>query len=139
MNDDAKKSLDELRESIRRLTEPPTFLVVEDVPSDRELLGAELLRFFGKARLVECATGDEALRLLGEIRFDAVFLDLRLHGMSGTELMGKLPTGPKPALIIITGLPEDAEQTLLAIRLGAVKVIAKPVRQEDLAKLFGSI
>lgn len=141
MKEDIQKSLDALRESIRKLTRPPKFLVVEDNLTDIELLQKQLHEFFPKSEIAICGSGENAIEFLKKEEADAVFLDLNLPTMSGIETMKKLKEMKPPALIIVTGLSHgvESEDTLEAIKLGAVKVIAKPVTQDDLRHTFGTL
>jgi two-component system cell cycle response regulator CpdR len=61
-------------------------LYVEDNDDLRTAM-ADLLRGDGDDReVVACANGDDALALFQSERFDVVVTDVRLPGMSGTEL-----------------------------------------------------
>ena len=65
---------------------------------------------------------------------DAVVLDVRMPGMTGLELLGKLQRGPATQgipVIIVTG---EAERGLKrqALDLGATDLLAKPVEIDDL-------
>jgi signal transduction histidine kinase/ActR/RegA family two-component response regulator len=98
-------------------TEPPTItlmpqkpgatrvLVVDDEENVRELL-RDILESEGyQVRLA--AGGHEALRLLGEGAFDAVFTDLGMQGMSGWELARAVREQDKMIpLAVITGWGE---------------------------------
>ncbi|WP_051693995.1 hybrid sensor histidine kinase/response regulator [Desulfohalovibrio reitneri] len=63
-------------------------LLVEDEPLNRKL-AVRLLDGFG-CHTVEAADGVEALRALGEQRFDLVFMDLHMPGMDGAETVSRL-------------------------------------------------
>jgi CheY-like chemotaxis protein len=62
----------------------PLVLVVDDVPETRRLMRRILEG--GRMRVLEAATGEEALRTVVTARPEAVVLDLRLPGMSGFDV-----------------------------------------------------
>lgn len=133
--------LDSLRESIRKLTRIPAFLIVEDDAADAEFLEKRLKDYFKKCFTVILKSGEEALTAIASVQFDVIFLDLRLSGMGGIEFMRAIigKGGRRPALVIVTGLNGESDLALEAIRMGAVRVIAKPVTPEDLSDTFGTL
>jgi two-component system, chemotaxis family, protein-glutamate methylesterase/glutaminase len=105
-------------------TERPEVLVVDDSAVTREVLRAILTQ----AGFVvhSAANADIALRRLGERPIRAMVLDLNLPGMSGLELMARLPR-PRPPIVICSALAaKDAATALAALEAGAVDVIGKP-------------
>lgn len=82
------------------------------------------------------ADGARALNAAGESGFDAVFVDLGLPDMSGTELCRRVSaTGPvgraTPIVLVTTGSLGDT-QRIEALRAGAWEVIQLPVDPEEL-------
>lgn len=63
---------------------PPLILVVDDMVETRRLMRRLLER--GGFRVIEAATGEEALRSIESGRPELVVLDLRLPGMSGFDV-----------------------------------------------------
>jgi signal transduction histidine kinase/CheY-like chemotaxis protein len=74
-----------------------TVLVVDDDGKDR-LAAAALLEGTGLA-VVEAGSGDEAMRLLAERRFDAVVLDLFMTGLNGFDVLGEVRQDPRLAQV----------------------------------------
>lgn len=69
-----------------------------------------------------------ALRVLAENRFDMVFLDVEMPGMSGLSLCMKMRTMPKhqkTPVVFVTGLA-DLDSVVRSSLLGNEEVIAKP-------------
>jgi two-component system cell cycle response regulator len=62
---------------------PAVLLVVDDLPMNRRLMQAILVPH--GYEVVEAASGEEALALLGEGRTDLVLLDLLMPGLDGHE------------------------------------------------------
>ena len=110
-------------------------LIVEDEPPARQLL-ADLLREQPGVSLVgEAADGVEGLRLVAELQPDAVFLDIEMPGMTGTELMRILPE-PRPALVFVTAYREHAVE---AFEGGAVHYLLKPISRLKVAQALARL
>jgi CheY-like chemotaxis protein len=112
-------------------------LVVDDEDYVRELL-SDILEREG-CEVVLAAEGNEALRLFAPGRFDAVFTDVGLPGMSGWELARAVrERDEQVALAVITGWGDSIgpeEQT--AAR--ADWVVPKPFTIERIAELVSEI
>jgi two-component system, OmpR family, phosphate regulon response regulator PhoB len=74
----------------------PLVLVVDDTPETRRLMRRVLER--DGLRVVEAATGEEALRTIATEPPDLVVLDLRLPGMSGIDVARSVRRHPDPAV-----------------------------------------
>ncbi len=108
-------------------------LIVDD---DRELRAmlAEQLSVDGEFFAVEAATAVEAEAQLaaGEIRFDALILDVGLPDGDGRDLCMKLRrAGLKVPIIILTGSDEESD-VVRGLEAGANDYIAKPFRLAEL-------
>ncbi|WP_299565157.1 LytTR family DNA-binding domain-containing protein [uncultured Mycolicibacterium sp.] len=81
-----------------------------------------------------CSAGDAtaALRELNHRRFDAIFLDINMPGLSGIELAGVLAKfSHRPALVFVTA---HDDQALAAFDVGAIDYVLKPIRQARLGE-----
>jgi DNA-binding response OmpR family regulator len=82
--------------------------------------------------------GEEALQMLGEETFELIFLDLKLPGIDGMEVLHQVRNNwPKTRVIIITA-HGTIDSAVEAMKLGAVDFIQKPFSPSeirDLAKL----
>ena len=88
---------------------------------------------------VAAADGTAALALLDEVDVAAVLLDLRMPGLGGMDVLRRIRARPaSPPVAILTAVP-TAENTIEAMRLGAVDHIAKPVGRAELAGLLGRL
>lgn len=108
----------------------PSVLCVDDEP---EILHA-LQRDFRKRpyRLVVAGSGEEAIGLAKETRFDAAVLDVTMPGMSGHELMKALRRlDPEIPIVILTGRPEDSV-LYRSVFLGADGFLEKPCDADTL-------
>jgi CheY-like chemotaxis protein len=81
------------------------------------------------------ATGIEALGRLAETRFDLVFLDLRMPGMDGIQVIETLRgTGNRVPVVLCTTL-QHPNATWRALNLGVVDFLLKPARPSDIRKV----
>lgn len=107
-------------------------LVVED---DRvsQLVTAMMLRTQGHEVLV-VDSGEEALRMVQEQRFDLMFLDLSMPGIGGREVVARVrEAGVSTPIVVLSGSFDPQEREAL-LRDGAQDFIAKPCRAHQLAE-----
>jgi DNA-binding LytR/AlgR family response regulator len=89
---------------------------------------AQLLRNAPEVDDVVLASGGgEALRLLGDQRFDAVFLDVRMPGLDGLELAAVLGRFADPPAVVFVSAYEDGAVGAFELDLHAVDYLMKPV------------
>jgi DNA-binding LytR/AlgR family response regulator len=125
-------NLDKLDHPRGRLDHPLRVLVIDD-----EQPALDELRFLlgQDPRIGEITTTDsvtEALRILHDREFGAVFLDIQMPGLTGLELaqvLGRFAT--PPPIVFVTAHDEHAVD---AFDLHAVDYVLKPVRAQRLAE-----
>ncbi|HQL49415.1 MAG TPA: response regulator, partial [Holophaga sp.] len=110
-------------------------VVVEDEPLARQHLVDLLEELPGTAVVAQAANGREGLAAIAAHRPDAVFLDIEMPGITGTELMHLLPE-PRPALVFVTAYPQHAVEAFAG---GAVHYLLKPISRVGLAQALGRI
>jgi len=107
--------------------EPAHLLVVDDNAENREMLSRRL-RGHGFT-IAAAESGPEALRLLEEIPFDLVLLDVVMPGMSGLDVLRDLR--PRHAAadlpVIMATAQDDSNDVVTALRLGANDYVTKPL------------
>jgi two-component system response regulator RegA len=104
-------------------------LLVDDDEVFRERL-AQALRERGQ-EVVTAADGDEAMRAAGRGKLAAAVVDLRMPGMTGTELVPQLlRLQPKLRVVVLTGYGSIAS-AVEAMRLGAHNYVSKPADADD--------
>ncbi len=109
-------------------------LIVDDDAALREGLG-EAVGDLGHV-VIEAADGHAALDALAEGGVDAVLLDLRMPGLDGMEVLRRMRARPlRPPVAILTAVA-TAENTIEAMRLGAVDHLTKPIGRDDLADVL---
>lgn len=134
---DGAGQLASLRNNIESLTRLPNILIVEDNVSDSDILFNSIALLI-RANVVNTLTAEGALDILKTKTFDVIFLDLKLPKMSGVGLIKSISDQNIKKIVIVTGLKADFEDTIEAIKLGVVKVIYKPVTENDLRTIFGN-
>jgi two-component system LytT family response regulator len=106
-----------------------TALIVDD----ERLARVELRRLLKAHPEVEIAgearNGEEALKLIGELSPDLLFLDIQMPGMTGFELLDRLEENV-PQVIFTTAYDEHA---IKAFEVNALDYLLKPIAPERLA------
>ncbi len=106
-------------------------LIADDESSIRFVL-RDALESAGH-EVAEATSGDEARQALRDDQFDLVFLDIRMPGPSGLELLDELRAGAEPApLAIIMTAENTFENAVEAMKRGAFDYLTKPF---DLAQV----
>jgi two-component system NtrC family response regulator len=105
-------------------------LIVDD--EERILLLLKQLFADAGHSVATALTGEEALHLAGEQRPDVVLLDLRLPGMDGLYVLGKLKTVVSKAEVIIMTAFASVENAVEAMKAGAADYIMKPFNMDDM-------
>lgn len=101
-------------------------LLVDDDPSNRELLRRRVKRMGYSARTV--SSGEEALAILETDRFDLVLLDYMMPGLSGLETLQRMKASSRLRTIpvIMLSASDDIEMMVDCILQGAEDYIFKP-------------
>jgi len=112
-------------------------LLADDL-ADIRLVMRLLLEADGRAVVVgEASDGAEAVRLAGELRPDAVVLDLRMPGMDGVKALPLIrEASPGTVVVALSALPVSP-MTDRAISLGATYVRKPDLRR--VVNLVGSL
>ena len=109
-------------------------LVVDDEPEVCDALVGFLADEGHEAHAVH--TGEEGLRFARESVYDVVFLDVRLPGMGGLEVLQRLRQDvPGTDVVMISG-QADVGTAVKATKLGAYDFLEKPLQPERLALLL---
>ena len=134
--DQGRRALAAVTQIAEGQSKPKRILIVENDPADLELLRAELEQFQCEVETV--MHGDEAIKKLLNGHFDLMFLDLKLNGMSGLDVLVKcLQLAIEIPAIVLTGtFTEGSPEADKAWELGALFVARKPMRREQLNIIF---
>jgi two-component system, LytTR family, response regulator len=113
---------------------PLRTMIVDDEPIARQILRDELCGFDGVEVVAEAASGAEALACIAGLEPDLVLLDLQMPGLTGFDVIQRLPAGRLPVIIIVTAYDQHA---IRAFEAGALDYLLKPVSRERLGKAIG--
>ena len=105
-------------------------LVVDDEPLARLGVIARLQAWPDTTVVGECATGEEALRAMPMLAPDLVFLDIQMPGITGIELVRRLPRPHTAQFVFLTAYDDYA---LDAFDVEALDYLLKPIDDERFA------
>ncbi|MDF2937557.1 MAG: response regulator [Paenibacillaceae bacterium] len=108
-------------------------LLAEDEPMFRKGL-AKMIAGLGTGWEVcgEAENGEEAERLVEQLRPDLIITDIRMPLMDGLELLERVKAAhPDIAVIVITGY-QDFHYAQSALRSGALDLLVKPCSKQDI-------
>lgn len=108
-------------------------MLADDHPIVREGLRAVLETQADFEVIAECASGDEVLRQVPELKPDILLLDLEMPVMDGVETIRRLRQQPQPGLrtIVFTAFDND-ERIIPAIQAGADGYLLKGAPREEI-------
>lgn len=116
-----------------------TILIVEDTPSEMELMSL-YLRESGYT-VINAVSAKEALSKAIEQRPDVILTDVVMPGMSGFELcrsLKKHPVTERVPIIICTSKNQEIDR-LWGMKQGADAYITKPFTREQLIRAIKSV
>jgi len=100
-------------------------LIADDESSIRFVLRECLEN--ARYEVVEAATGEEARKRLVEDRFDFAFLDIRMPGCTGLELLDEISArGTEGPVVVIMTAQNTYENAIEAMKRGAFDYLTKP-------------
>lgn len=103
-----------------------TILVVDDVTANLQVIVSILE---AEHRVITATDGETALELAAAEEPDIILIDIRMPGMNGYELCGRLKQNPATRnipVIFVTGMDEEREEAR-GLELGAIDYITKPL------------
>ena len=111
------------------MNELASILIIDDEESIRDSM-SQVLRQEGY-RVRTAVEGREGLNIFDQESFQVVFLDLRLPGVKGMDILSRIKeTSPETPVIIITGYT-SMESAIEAMKRGAFDYMAKPFTPEE--------
>jgi len=114
----------------RALADSPAVLVVDDDAAVSRVLGALLTQAGFQATLA--SSGEQALNVLAARPIDAVVTDLKMPGLSGLELLGRVQEQwPEIPVVLITAHGTVAT-AVEAMKKGAADFVQKPFDREEI-------
>lgn len=112
------------------MNEPANILIIDDEESIRDSMSQVLHKEGYKVKAA--VEGKEGLRLFSNETFQVVFLDLKLPGIRGMDILSRIKeTSPETPVIVITGYA-SIESAVEAMKRGAFDYMVKPFTPEEL-------
>jgi two-component system alkaline phosphatase synthesis response regulator PhoP len=105
-------------------------LIIDDEAALRQTLARILQRAGYEVMTAE--SGEMALALVADTEFDLIYMDLRMPGMAGLDVLKLIHTShPNMPVVLFTAQP-DLKSAVEALRLGAMDYLLKPLQPEVL-------
>ncbi|MFN8628209.1 MAG: sigma-54 dependent transcriptional regulator [Candidatus Binatia bacterium] len=104
-------------------------LIVDDEPGVRESLRMVLKERFEP---VATASGEQALSLLTDERFDVVLLDILMPGLDGLEVLERIRERALGPQVIMLTATKTVKTAVSAMKLGAFDYVTKPFDVDEL-------
>ncbi|MBW4466015.1 MAG: response regulator [Pegethrix bostrychoides GSE-TBD4-15B] len=116
-----------------------TVLIVEDTPSERELLGHYLRQ--GGYQVIDAENAKEGFDRALLQRPDVIVTDIVMPGMSGFELCRSLKRHPETAEVpvVICSSKDQYVDRLWGLKQGATIYMTKPFTREELIHAIQSL
>lgn len=130
----SKAAIDEwlIRKSIGRKV---SILVIDDEEAIRRLFEVTLSDLGHE--VASARSGPEGLKLIERQDFSLVFLDLKMPGLNGADVLQRIRTiRPELPAVLITGYP-DSDVMARAIAQGPFGVMKKPFGEADIVEAVG--
>jgi len=113
-----------------------TIFLVDDDPDDRKLFIEAVKDFDETILCVTASSGQDALLYLKDETNtlpDFIFLDLRMHGLSGKKCLEEIKKDARlyPVPVIIYTTSRDVKESIELKKMGAVHFMSKPNSPDD--------
>ncbi len=106
----------------------PTAIIADDERLMRELLRTRLAQVWPELEILgEAKNGEEAVELVGQLKPDLTFLDIRMPGKTGMEAAREI--GDRSQIVFVTAYDQYAVE---AFERGAIDYVLKPPEPERL-------
>lgn len=108
-------------------------LIADDEPLVRETLRKHLAMLEPNAMIFEAGSGDAALEVILTERPDVAFLDIRMPGLDGFEVVEGIDANQMPVTVFVTAYDEFA---LRAFDVAAIDYLLKPFELQRVARAW---
>ena len=108
-------------------------VIIDDHQMVLDGLKAMLHPYSAQVRIVgESSDADDALRVITEVKPEAVLLDIRLRGASGLDLCGDILAAHPSCKVVFLTVYDDEQYLYQALRVGASGFLLKRIRGAEL-------
>ncbi|MDU6262966.1 MAG: response regulator [Anaerocolumna aminovalerica] len=115
-------------------------LIVEDEKLIRQGINVMVKRSdVNIEEILECKNGEEAYKILNDVKVDVMITDVRMPKMDGIELVKKIQNlEDKPQIIVVSGY-DEFNYAVEALRQGVREYILKPIEREKINAILVKI
>ncbi|MFS0576665.1 response regulator [Sporosarcina sp. 179-K 3D1 HS] len=113
-------------------------LLVDDEPLELQTL-EKMIKDIGDYEIHKAENGLEAIDLLQSVKMDIVFLDIKMPGMNGLEVLSKIHQHWPDTIVSIISAFDDFIYAQRAMEHGAVGYLLKPFTEDQFKKLFNKM
>jgi DNA-binding NtrC family response regulator len=115
------------------MTVQTSMLIVDDEANVRESLSRWFLE--DGFQVGAAGSAEEALRLMGERRWEIFLLDIKMPGMDGMELQQRIAAADPAATVIFITAHATVDTAVQALKAGAFDYVTKPVDPDHLSHI----
>jgi DNA-binding NarL/FixJ family response regulator len=121
------------------MTDSVRVLIADDHPLFREGMRGRLDRV-GDIKVVgEAASGEEAVRMAGELEPEVILMDIKMPGLNGIEATREIrKAGPEVGVLVLT-MFEDDDSVFAAMRAGAKGYLLKDSGGEEMVHAIRAV
>jgi len=126
------KNIGEVFTSLMATRSPLKVLVVDD-----EQAFCELLAGYFKEKgfdVTHTGSGQKALELLNKEKYDVMILDIRMPGVSGLDVLERIPRQIKKMKVVVLSAVHDEAIKKMAYDYGVCDYLEKPISMESLSQ-----
>jgi len=111
------------------------------IVDDEMIVRESLLHWFEKSghKVETASSGLEALEKLGRLPFELLLVDIKMPGMDGIELLGKVKKEYPGTIVIIMTAYGTIETAVTAMKMGAVDYLLKPFKPDQLSLVMEKV
>ena len=111
------------------------------IVDDERIIRESFFYWFQKSghKVATADSGKEALALLGETPFDLLFVDIKMPGMDGIELLARVKGDYPETLVIIITAYGSIESAVEAMKIGATDYLLKPFKPDQLSLVMEKV
>ncbi|MBN2016619.1 MAG: response regulator [Candidatus Cloacimonetes bacterium] len=112
-------------------------LIVDDEKNIRMTLSQTLT---GQGLITETAmNGEEALTKMDESKYDIIFLDLKMPGIHGLDVLKEISKSGSRIVTVIITAHGTIDSAVEAMKLGAIDFIQKPFTPDEIREVINTI
>jgi DNA-binding NtrC family response regulator len=111
------------------------------IVDDERIIRESFYHWFQKGghRVATAASGNEALQKLDDDPYDLMFVDIKMPGMDGIELLQKVKGAYPETMVVIITAYGSIESAVRAMQIGASDYLLKPFKPDQLSLVMEKV